>query len=470
MHIAVIGTGYVGLVSAACFARAGHEVSCVDIDASKISRLKSGRMPIYEPGIAEILANRNVARRLRFTADTAAGVSDADVVFLAVGTPTRASDGHADLSQVLAAVEAAARTLRPHTIIATKSTVPVGTGDEIESLLRVLRPDLDFEVASNPEFLRAGSALDDFIRPDRVVIGASSERAADILVDLYRSIGIERSRILLTDLRSAELIKYAANGFLATKIAFINEVSDLCEKVNARISDVARGMGLDHRIGAQYLEPGPGFGGSCFPKDARALAKIGEDHEAPMRIIETVLASNDARKRTMARKIARAHNGNLRGKTIALLGLSFKAHTDDMRESVSIPLAQGLADAGSFIKAYDPVATERARTVLPDCVSYCASALEAAEGADAIVIVTEWNEFKAIDFRRLKAAMRTPVIVDFRNLLDARDLQVKGFRYYCIGGSRSQIRRAPVTSIADHRDRAAGSQRRATKAQVTAAE
>ncbi|HWG05011.1 MAG TPA: UDP-glucose/GDP-mannose dehydrogenase family protein, partial [Beijerinckiaceae bacterium] len=378
---------------------------------------------------------RNVRKRLAFTSDAIAAVSTAEIIFIAVGTPSRPSDGHADLSQVYAAVEGFADAVRPGTTIATKSTVPVGTGDAIEALLGDLRPDLDFDVASNPEFLRAGSAVSDFIHPDRVVIGAGSDRAATMLAELYRSVGIERARILRTDLRSAELIKYAANGFLATKIAFINEISDLCEQVNASIGDVARGIGLDRRIGAQYLEPGPGFGGSCFPKDARALAKVGEDFGAPMRIIETVLASNDARKRAMTRKIARVHDGRLRGKTIALLGLSFKAETDDMRESVSIPLSQGLADAGCLVKAYDPVANHRARAVLPSCVSYHGSALEAAENADAVVIVTEWSEFRKLDLRRLRDTMRTPLIVDLRNLLNESEVRLSGFRYFRIGGS-----------------------------------
>ncbi len=434
MRIAVIGTGYVGLVSAACFAQAGHHVSCVDIDASKISLLEQGDTPIYEPGLEKILSGRNVRKRLIFTSDPAAAVSASEVIFIAVGTPSRTSDGHADLSQVYAAVESFAQALRQGVIIATKSTVPVGTGDAIEYLVRSLRPDLDFSVASNPEFLRAGSAVTDFMQPDRVVIGSGDDRAATILAGVYRSARIERSRILLTDRRSAELIKYAANGFLATKIAFINEVSDLCEKVNASICDVAKGIGLDRRIGMQYLQAGPGFGGSCFPKDARALAKIGEDHDAPMRIIETVLASNDARKRAMARKVASIHGGRLRGKTIALLGLSFKAETDDMRDAVSIPLAQGLADAGSVLKAYDPVANDRARAVLPASVTYCDSAMEAAEGADAIVIVTEWSEFKDLDFERLRAVMRTPLIIDLRNLLNERKVQAGGLRYVGIGG------------------------------------
>lgn len=435
MRIAVIGTGYVGLVSAACFAQAGHQVTCVDIDATKISMLEKGETSIYEPGLNDILADRGVRKRIAFTSDTAAAVLASEIIFIAVGTPARASDGHADLSQVFAAVESMAPALQPGAIVVTKSTVPVGTGDEIEYLVRSLQPDLDFEVASNPEFLRAGRAVDDFIRPDRVVIGAESDRPASLLTRLYRSVGIERGRILLTDRRSSELIKYAANGFLATKIAFINEVANLCENVNARISDVANGIGLDRRIGMQYLQTGPGFGGSCFPKDARALVKMGEDHDAPMRIIETVLASNEARKRSMARKIAALQGGALRGKIIALLGLTFKAETDDMREAVSIPLAQSLVDAGSILKAYDPVANDRARAILPPCVRYCSSALDAAEGADAIVIATEWDEFRQLDFRRLKAKMRTPMIVDLRNLLSDKELRLSGFRYVGIGGS-----------------------------------
>jgi UDPglucose 6-dehydrogenase len=470
MRIAVIGTGYVGLVSAACFAQAGHQVSCVDVDVLKIARLENGDIPIYEPGLAEILSTKNVRRRLVFTSDAAAAVSMSEIIFLAVGTPSRASDGHADLSQVFAAVEGFARAVRRGAIIATKSTVPVGTSDEVEHLLHSLRPELEFEVASNPEFLRAGSAVDDFVRPDRVVIGSSCDRAAAVLTSLYRSVGIERGRILLTDLRSAELIKYAANGFLATKIAFINEVSDLCEKVNASITDVTRGIGLDRRIGAQYLEPGPGFGGSCFPKDARALAKIGEDHEAPMRIIETVLASNNARKRSMVRKIARACDGRLRGKTIALLGLSFKAGTDDMRESVSVPIAQALVDAGSSIKAYDPVANDSARAVLPVPVDYCASALDAAEGADIAVVVTEWDEFRELNLGLLKAVMRTPVIIDLRNVLDEKKVRLSGFAYVGIGCPRASSQHAalPVTRRWSNSKR--GALARNSESEMTAAE
>ena len=475
MRIAIIGTGYVGLVSAACFARAGHHVSCVDIDASKISLLERGGVPIYEPGLQEIISNRSVRKRLTFTSDAAAAVSMSDIIFIAVGTPSRPSDGHADLSHVYAAVEAFSDALRPGAIVATKSTVPVGTGDAIGIMLADRRPDLDFEVASNPEFLRAGSAVNDFTRPDRVVVGAGSERAATALANLYRSVGVERARILRTDVRSAELIKYAANGFLATKIAYINEVSDLCEQVNASVADVARGIGLDHRIGAQYLQPGPGFGGSCFPKDARALAKIGEDHNAPMRIIETVLASNDARKRSMVRKIARTFGSSLRGKTIALLGLTFKADTDDMREAVSIPLAQGLVDAGCLLRAYDPVANDRARSILPCRVSYHGSPLEAAEKADAIVIVTEWREFRQLDLERLREVMKTHLIVDLRGVLTAKEVRLRGFQYVGLGGS--SVHRgldATAMSISNRESRTAAKNRTEDRAgtaiQITAAE
>src|SRR4051794_37678624 len=438
MRIAVLGTGYVGLVSAACFAQGGHRVTCVDIDQAKIAMLCRGQVPIYEPQLDDLIADGRRRKRLYFVSDYAAAVTGADIVFIAVGTPTRPSDGHADLSQVHTAVEGLAPFLKADAIVVTKSTVPVGTGDTIEYLIGNIRPELDFGVASNPEFLRAGRAVHDFLQPDRVVIGAESDLAAARLTKLYRSIGIEQERILLTDRRSSELIKYAANGFLATKIAYINEVAELCEKVDARIGDVTRGIGLDERIGTRYLQPGPGFGGSCFPKDARALAKMGEDHEAPMRIIETVLASNEARKRSMARKVAASCNGVLRGKTIALLGLTFKADTDDMREAVSIPLAQALTDAGSILKAYDPVANGRARTLLPPEVQYCSSATEAVKGADAVVIVTEWQEFAEIDFSKLKVAMRSPIIIDLRNFLNEEQVQRSGFSYFGIGGPRRQ--------------------------------
>lgn len=436
MRIAIIGAGYVGLVSAACFAKAGHRVRCADIDSSKIALLERGEVPIYEPGLKPILAERSARKRLTFCLDAATAASASEVIFIAVGTPPRASDGAADLSQVFDVIKSIAGALRQGAIVATKSTVPVGTGDDIEDLLRDLRPDLDVEVMSNPEFLRAGCAVDDFMRPDRVVIGAESGRAAGALIELYRSVGISHDRILVTDRRSSELIKYAANGFLATKIAFINEVATLCEKLNASIGDVAQGIGLDRRIGMDCLQSGPGFGGSCFPKDARALARMGEDNDAPMRIIETVLASNEARKRAMARKMRSICNGRLRGKTIALLGLTFKADTDDVRDAVSIPLAHALVDAGSTLRAYDPVANERARAVLPAAVHYCGSAMEAADGADLIVIATEWPEFKELDIKRLRAKVRTPVVADLRNLVSAEEFRSNGFRYLGIGGRR----------------------------------
>jgi UDPglucose 6-dehydrogenase len=436
MRIAVLGTGYVGLVSAACFAHGGHRVTCVDIDEAKIAMLCRGEVPIYEPLLEKLISDGRRRKRLHFASDAAAAVNGADIVFIAVGTPTRATDGHADLSQVYTAVESLVPFLKAGAIIVTKSTVPVGTGDTIEQLIGNIRPGLEFEVASNPEFLRAGRAVRDFLRPDRVVIGAQGDLAATRLMKLYCSIGIEQERILLTDRRSSELIKYAANGFLATKIAYINEVAELCEKVDARIGDVTRGIGLDERIGARYLQPGPGFGGSCFPKDARALAKMGEDHEAPMRIIETVLASNEARKRSMARKVAASCNGALRGKTIAILGLTFKADTDDMRDAVSIPLAQALIDGGSILKAYDPVANGHARNVLPLGVQYCSSPDEAVNGADAIVIATEWQEFAKMDFVKLKTMVRAPIIVDLRNFLSEEQVKQSGFSYFGIGGAR----------------------------------
>jgi UDPglucose 6-dehydrogenase len=442
MRLAVLGTGYVGLVSAACLAQAGHHVTCVDIDETKIASLRRGEVPIYEPELEAVIASGRRRKRLHFTCDPAA-VATADIIFIAVGTPARPSDGHADLSQVFAAIEGLTEFLKSGAIIVTKSTVPVGTGDVIEDLIRRSCPDLEVEVASNPEFLRAGRAVRDFLLPDRVVIGAPSDIAAGRLTKLYRSVGIEQDRLLVTDRRSSELIKYAANGFLATKVAFINEVADLCEKVDARIGDVTRGIGLDERIGTSYLQPGPGFGGSCFPKDARALAKTGEDHEAPMRIIETVLAANEARKRSMARKVAAVFGGSVRGKTIALLGLTFKADTDDMRDAVSIPLAHGLSDAGGVLRAYDPVATARAQTLLPRGVQYCRSAEEAVEGADAIVVVTEWQEFARLDFRKLRRLVRTPVVMDLRNLLNEQHVRLSGFRYVGIGGQRRHAVDAP---------------------------
>lgn len=448
MHIAVIGTGYVGLVSAACFAQAGHLVTCIDVDETKIASLGRGELPIFEPGLD---AMAMTGRHLRFTSQGGLAISAADIVFLAVGTPPRLSDGHADLDQVYRAIEALAPNLKDGVLVVTKSTVPIGTGDQIEHRIRTLRPNLDFEVASNPEFLRAGRAVHDFLQPDRVVLGVQSDVAARLLTDLYRSLGIEGRRILVTDRRSSELIKYASNGFLATKIAFINEIADLCEKMDARVDDVMLGIGMDHRIGMHYLQPGPGFGGSCFPKDADALAKMGEDHNVPMRIIEAALDSNARRRRALVRRIASADQGSLRGKTVALLGLTFKADTDDMRDGIALLLTQTVSEAGGVVRAYDPVAMERARAVLPPVVHYCESELDAADGADVLVVATEWQRFKHIDPKALKARMRTPLIVDLRNIMDEHEFRRGGFDYRGIGGSDRRARFA---------DQARGSARR----------
>jgi UDPglucose 6-dehydrogenase len=453
MKIAMIGTGYVGLVSGSCFARTGHQVTCVDVDRAKVARLNRGEVPIYEPGLDEIIAQGRRKARLRFSANVQASVAAADAVFVAVGTPSNETDGHADLSNLYQAIREMAPALRRGCLVVIKSTVPVGTGDEVDRMLQMLRPDLATEVASNPEFLRAGSAVTDFIAPDRVVIGAETEAALRTLCTLYEAMGIDSALIVATQRRSAELIKYAANGFLATKIAFINEIADLCESVDAKVGDVALGMGLDRRIGRQFLSPGPGFGGSCFPKDARALAKTGEDHGAPLAIIEAVLASNERRKRSIAAKVRAAGGGDLRRKHIALFGLTFKAGTDDMRDSPSIALTHALVEAGAIVHAYDPVGIERARSLLPESVHYHTSALEAARGAHMAVVVTEWDEFRDLDFAALKQQMVTPLLVDLRNLLSKERLMRSGFRYWGIGkGSSSTApsiapRRSPVTAF-----------------------
>jgi UDPglucose 6-dehydrogenase len=454
MKIAMIGTGYVGLVSGSCFARTGHQVTCVDVDCAKVALLNRGEVPIYEPGLDEIIAEGRRKARLRFSSNVQASVAVADAVFVAVGTPSNEIDGHADLSNLYQAIREMAPALRRGCLVVIKSTVPVGTGDEVDRMLQMLRPGLTTEVASNPEFLRAGSAVTDFIAPDRVVIGAETDGALRTLHTLYQAMGIDGARIVATQRRSAELIKYAANGFLATKIAFINEIADLCESVDAKVGDVALGIGLDCRIGKQFLNPGPGFGGSCFPKDAKALAKTGEDHGAPLGIIEAVLASNERRKRSIAAKIRAAGGGDLRGKHIALFGLTFKAGTDDMRDSPSIALAHALVEAGAIVHAYDPVGIERARPLLPECVHYHASALGAARGAHIAVVVTEWDEFCELDFAVLKQLMATPLLVDLRNLLSRDRLVRSGFRYWGIGkGSSSTApaiglrRRSPVAAF-----------------------
>ena len=432
MRVAMIGTGYVGLVSGACFADFGHHVTCVDKDPEKIAALKRGEMPIYEPGLAELVATNAKHGRLSFSLDLAAAVGGADAVFIAVGTPSRRGDGHADLSYVYAAAREIGPALKGFTLVVTKSTVPVGTGDEVERIIRAERPDADFAVVSNPEFLREGAALRDFKHPDRIVIGTDDARARETMAELYRPLYLNAAPLMITDRRTAELIKYAANAFLATKITFINEIADLAEKVGADVQEVARGIGLDNRIGAKFLHAGPGFGGSCFPKDTVALIKTGQDNNAPLRIVETVAAVNDARKRAMARKVSAALGGNMRGKTIAVLGLTFKPNTDDMREAPSIPLITALQDMGATVRAYDPVGMEQAKHVLGD-VAYCDGPYQCALKADALVIVTEWEQFRALDFAQLKKAMAQPIVVDLRNIYRADEVERHGFTYVSIG-------------------------------------
>ncbi|HVZ50440.1 MAG TPA: UDP-glucose/GDP-mannose dehydrogenase family protein, partial [Pseudolabrys sp.] len=415
MRVAMIGTGYVGLVSGACFADFGHEVTCVDKDESKIAALKRGEMPIYEPGLSDLVTANTRGGRLKFTDDLAPAVADADAVFIAVGTPSRRGDGHADLSYVYAAAREIARALNGFTVVITKSTVPVGTGDEVERIIGETRPDADYAVVSNPEFLREGAAIRDFKHPDRIVVGTVQARAREVMSELYRPLYLNRAPIMFTDRRTAELIKYAANAFLATKITFINEIADLAEKVGADVQEIARGIGLDNRIGAKFLHAGPGYGGSCFPKDTLALLKTGQDHAAPLRIVEAVVGVNDARKRAMARKVSAALGGDVRGKTVGLLGLTFKPNTDDMREAPSIPLITALQDMGAKVRAYDPAGMEQAKGVVDD-VTFCADAYHCAEGASALVIVTEWEQFRALDFERLKQVMERPVLVDLRNV------------------------------------------------------
>ena len=432
MRIVLIGSGYVGLVSGACFADFGHNVCCVDNDADKIGALRAGKMPIFEPGLEELVAKNTAAGRLEFSLDLAEAIPTADAVFIAVGTPSRRGDGHADLSYVYAAAKEMADHLQPHAVVVTKSTVPVGTGDEVERIIREARPDLEFSVASNPEFLREGAAIDDFKRPDRVVIGVDDQHAATVLHEIYRPLLGNETRMLVMKRRAAELTKYAANAFLATKISFINEIADLCEKVRADVHDVAMGIGLDTRIGARFLQPGPGYGGSCFPKDTLALLKTGQDFEAPLRIVEAVVASNDMRKRSMGRKVVQALGGGGHGKVVALLGLTFKADTDDMRDSPSLAIVRALQDAGAVVRAYDPEGMEQAAKLL-DEVTYCKDAYEAMDGADAAVIVTEWDAFRALDFDQARKLLKEPLLVDLRNLYDRADIERQGFRYVAVG-------------------------------------
>jgi UDPglucose 6-dehydrogenase len=435
MRVAMIGTGYVGLVSGACFADFGHEVTCVDKDKGKIAALTRGEVPIFEPGLTDLVGANARAGRLKFTTDLPGAVKAADAVFIAVGTPSRRGDGHADLSYVFGAARAIAAALDGFTVVITKSTVPVGTGDEVERIIRETRTDCDCAVVSNPEFLREGAAIQDFKHPDRIVVGSADARARDVMTEIYRPLYLNRSPILFTDRRTAELIKYAANAFLATKITFINEIADLSEKLGADVQEIARGIGLDNRIGAKFLHAGPGFGGSCFPKDTVALLKTAQDHGAPLRVVEAVVAVNDARKRAMARKVSSALGGDMRGKTIAVLGLTFKPNTDDMRESPSIPLIAALQDMGAKVRAFDPVGMEQAKPLL-DSVTFCGDAYSCAEGASALVIVTEWEQFRALDFARLKTIMQRHVLVDLRNIYRPEEIARHGFVYESVGRAR----------------------------------
>ena len=432
MKITMIGAGYVGLVSGACFADFGHDVVCVDLSEAKIDALLAGRMPIYEPGLAELVRVNVQAGRLAFTTQLAPAVADADAVFIAVGTPSRRGDGHADLSYVhQAARDIAAAVTRP-TVVVNKSTVPVGTGDEVERIMREVAPDIDIAVVSNPEFLREGAAIGDFKRPDRIVIGCEDARAEDVMRAVYRPLYLNQSPLLFTSRRSAELIKYAANAFLATKITFINEIADLCEAVGGDVKDVARGMGLDNRIGGKFLHAGPGYGGSCFPKDTLALLKTAEDEGVPMRIVEATVAVNEQRKRAMGRKIIQAAGGDVTGRTVGLLGLTFKPNTDDMRDAPSIAIVQALVDAGATVRAYDPEGMDAARPLLP-AVEFCADAYAVADGAVAVALVTEWDAFRALDLARLATAMAEPRLVDLRNVYDRASVEAAGLAYEGVG-------------------------------------
>ncbi len=432
MKIAMIGSGYVGLVSGACFADFGHHVICVDKDQGKIDRLNANVMPIYEPGLEALVKTNADAGRLLFSTHLASSVAGCDAVFIAVGTPSRRGDGHADLSYVYAAAEELAGAIEHKTVVVTKSTVPVGTGDEVERIIAETNPELEFAVVSNPEFLREGAAIGDFKRPDRIVVGSDVEWARDVMRAVYRPLFLNESPILFTSRRSSELIKYAANAFLATKITFINEMADLCEKLGGDVQDVARGIGLDNRIGSKFLHAGPGYGGSCFPKDTLALLKTAQDNDTPVRIVEAVVQANDLRKRAMGRKIVNALGGDARGKKVALLGLTFKPNTDDMRDAPSIAIVQTLLDAGAVIHAHDPEGMEEAAKILPDVVM-TDSAYSAAAGADAVALVTEWDAYRALDLKKLRAAMKGDALVDLRNIYRAADAEAAGFAYSSVG-------------------------------------
>jgi UDPglucose 6-dehydrogenase len=432
MKIAMIGTGYVGLVSGACFSEFGVEVVCVDKDEEKINKLKAGECPIYEPGLENLVANNVASKKLSFTTDLTTGVKGADAVFIAVGTPSRRGGGHADLSYVFGAAKEVAEAMDGYTVIVTKSTVPVGTGREVKRIVAEARPDAEFDVASNPEFLREGAAISDFMRPDRVVIGTETKRAADVLSELYRPLYLLETPIVQTTLETAELTKYAANTFLATKITFINEFADLCEKVGANVQDVARGIGLDGRIGNKFLHAGPGYGGSCFPKDTLALVQTAKDAGAPIRIVETVVDINEKRKTQIAGKVVAACGGSVADKTIAVLGLTFKPDTDDMRDSPSLVIVPELQKAGAKIQAFDPQGMKEAAHLFDDVV-FCEGPYETMQGADVLVIVTEWNAFRALDFTRVKSLLKTPTLVDLRNIYNLDDMKREGFSYFSVG-------------------------------------
>lgn len=432
MHITMIGSGYVGLVSGACFADFGHDVICVDLSEQKIAALKDGKIPIFEPGLEALVSENAKAGRLKFTTELASAVAQADVVFIGVGTPSRRGDGHADLSYVYAAAADIARAVTGFTVVVTKSTVPVGTGDEVERIIRDTNPAANVVVVSNPEFLREGAAIDDFKRPDRIVIGLEDERARGVMTEVYRPLYLNQSPLMFTGRRTAELIKYAGNAFLAMKITFINEMADLCERTGANVQDVARGIGLDNRIGSKFLNAGPGYGGSCFPKDTLALVKTGQDYDAPLRLVEATVEVNDRRKRAMGRKVIAAMGSNVRGKTVGILGLTFKPNTDDMRDAPSIAIIQALQDAGAKIQAFDPEGVEMAKQVL-DGIDYAEDAYGVATGADALVLVTEWNAFRSLDLGRIKAAMTGQVFVDLRNVYRQKEVEAAGFDYHSVG-------------------------------------
>jgi UDPglucose 6-dehydrogenase len=432
MRITIIGSGYVGLVSGACFADFGHDVTCVDLNEKKIEALENGIIPIFEPGLDTLVAENVKAGRLAFTTAIAPAVAAADVVFIGVGTPSRRGDGHADLSYVYAAAADIARAVQGFTVVVTKSTVPVGTGDEVERIIRETNPDADVVVVSNPEFLREGAAINDFKRPDRIVVGLEDERAREVMTEVYRPLYLNQAPLMFTGRRTAELIKYAGNAFLAMKITFINEIADLCERTGANVQDVARGIGLDGRIGSKFLNAGPGYGGSCFPKDTLALVKTGHDYDSPLRLVEATVEVNDRRKRSMGRKVIAAAGGNVRGKTVGILGLTFKPNTDDMRDAPSIAIIQALQDAGAKIKAFDPEGIEMSKSVLQN-VEYSADAYDTADGADILVLVTEWNAFRSLDLARLKAIMRSPILVDLRNVYRQKEVEATGFTYHSVG-------------------------------------